>query len=156
MADNESEETPGSSTASHPGQLDLGTLVPAHTDLINPLLLDDSPLDFTGPFMAQEFDYANISEGIDMDLLMLNPEDFPVGITSNDGKLPAAAPSPGCCGAQGDDCRGRRDLRVSVDDANDDCAEALANLAKYPAAITAPFRFPSKHATRRFVSAFFR
>lgn len=169
-ADNESEETPGSSTASHTGQLDLGTLLPAHTDLIDPSLLGDSLLDFTGPFLAQDFDYASISGGIDMDLLMSNSNDFLAGITSNAGKLPAAAsdlsrtqlpdpktsPSPDRRSTQGIDRAACREIRVSVDDAKDDCAEALANLAKYPAEITASFRFPSKHATRRFVSAFFR
>lgn len=170
MADNESGGTPGSSTASHPGQLDLGTLLPAHTDLINPSFLGDSPLDFTGSFMEQEFDYASISEGLDMDLLISNPDDFLVGITGNAGKPPAAAsdlsrtqlpdpktsPSPGRRSTQGTYRGAGREIRVSVDDANNDCAEALANLAKYPAEITASFRFPSKHATRRFVSAFFR
>lgn len=170
MADNESGGTPGSSTASHPGQLDLGTLLPAHTDLINPSFLGDSPLDFTGSFMEQDFDYASISEGLDMDLLISNPDDFLVGITGNAGKLPAAAsdlsrtqlpdpktsPSPGHRSTQGIYRGAGRGIRVSSDDANNDCAEALANLAKYPAEITASFRFPSKHATRRFVSAFFR
>ncbi|KAI7783428.1 hypothetical protein LA080_011989 [Diaporthe eres] len=169
-ADNVSEDTPGNSTASHPGHLDLGTLLPAHTDLIDPSLLGDSPLDFTGPFMAQDFDYAGISESIEIDLLMSNPNDFLVGITNNAGKLPAVAsdltrtqlpdpktsPSPGRRSTQGKDRSACREIRVSVDDANNDCAEALANLAKYPAEITASFRFPSKHATRRFVSAFFR
>lgn len=170
MAGNESGETPESSTASHPGQLDLGTLLPIHTDLINPSFLGDSPLDFTGSFMGQDFDYASISEGIDMDLLISNPDDFLVGITSNAGKLPATAsdlsstqfpdpktsPSPGRLSTQGKDRGTGREIRIRVGDANNDCAEALANLAKYPAEITASFRFPSKHATRRFVSAFFR
>lgn len=169
-ADNESDETPESSTASYPSHLDVGALLPSHMDLVNPSFLGDSPLDLSGPFMAHEFDYASISEGIDLDLWMSNPDDFLVGITSGHGKPPTAAPdlsrarlpntkvspSPAQCGDQGKEHGAEREIKVSVDDANNDCAEALYNLAKYPAEITASFRFPSKHATRRFVSAFFR
>lgn len=164
-ADNYSEETPGSSTTSHPGQVDLSAILPAHADLIDQSLLGHSPLDFTGPFMGQDFDYASISEDIDMDLLMSNPDDFLAGITTNAGKLPAAASdssgtrlpnpranlSPGKCQDRGPG----RDIRASVDDANNEWAEALSNLARYPAEIAASFHFPSKHAARRFVSAFF-
>lgn len=168
---NESEQTPESSTASsHPGLLDLSTLLPAQTDLINPSFLGDVPLDFTGPFMGQDFDYTSISEGIDMDLLMPNPGDFLVGITSNGAKPPGeeshsartrqpdprAGSSPKRREDQGIEHGVGRDITVRVDDVNNDCAEALANFAKYPAEIVAPFRLPSKHATRRFVSAFFR
>lgn len=168
-ADNESEETPESSTTSHTNHLDLGTFLPAHADLVNPSFLGDSPLDFTGPFMSHEFDYASISESIDMDLLMSNPDGVLVGITSKAGKLPASAPdlsetrlpdpsplSPGQFRDHGREPEAGREKKASVNDANNDCAEALSNISKYPAEIIASFRFPSKHATRRFVSAFFR
>lgn len=169
--DNESEVTPESSSASsYPGYVDLSSILPPQTDLIHTSFIGDGPLDFAGPFMGQDVDYSSISEGLDMDLLLSNPDDFLLGITSNGGKLPAGASdsaktplpepragsSPDSCEDQGKDHGAGREIRVRVDDANSDSVEALANFSQYPAEITASFRLPSRHATRRFVSAFFR
>lgn len=155
--------------SSYPGYIDLSSILPLQTDLIHTSFIGDGPLDFTGPFMGQDVDYSSISEGIDIDLLLSNPDDFLLGITSNGGKLPAGASesaktrlpypragsSPDRREDEGKENDASREIRVRVDDANNDCAEALANFAKYPAEVTASFRLPSRHATRRFVSAFF-
>lgn len=168
--DNESEVTPeSSSVSSNPGYIDLSSILPPQTDLIHTSFIGDGPLDFTGPFMGQDVDYSSISEGIDIDLLLSNPDDFLLGITSNGGKPPAeasdsarsrlpdprAGSSPDRREDQGKANGAGQESRVHVDDANNDCAEALANFTKYPAEVTASFRLPSRHATRRFVSAFF-
>lgn len=166
----ESEVTPESSSASsNPGYIDLSSILPPQTDLIHASFIGDGVLDFTGPFMGQDVDYTSIPESIDMDLLLSNPNDFLLGITSNRGKLsagesdsaktrlldPRAGSSPGMSEDQEKEHGAGREIRVRVDDANNDCEEALANFSKYPAEVTASFRLPSKHATRRFVSAFF-
>lgn len=168
----ESGETPGSSaTLSIPGHCDLSTFMPAEMDLVNLSFLGEGPPEYTAPFMGQDFDYSSISEGIDMDLLMSNPDDFLAGNPIDGAKLTARAsdsartrllgPTAGIVSPPGGEDRrnedeGGREIRVRLDDANNDCAIALANFAKYPAEIIAPLRLPSKHATRRFVSAFFR
>lgn len=156
--------------SSDTGHFDLSTFLRAEADLLNPSFLVDGPMDLTGPFIGQDFVYGSIEEGIDMDLLISNHDDFLAGVTSNADKLPAgtsdsartrlpgprAGSSPRRCEDRGSEDEFGREQRVRLDDANNDCAKALENFAKYPAEIVARIRLPSKHATRRFVSAFFR
>lgn len=133
----------------------LDAFLPSQTDMF-PSYLQENPLNFSSAFMEPGLVNPDLSEIIDLNILLSNAHDFLGGMPSNNtSELPALAPElPRLSVPDLGRSQGAADRTLAVDD--DDCATALANIAKYPAHIFASLRFPSKYAMRRFVKAFFQ
>ncbi|KAF4447898.1 Vanillin dehydrogenase [Fusarium albosuccineum] len=130
----------------------LDNFLPSHAELF-PVCLPESPLSFSA-FMEPELVNSNLSDMIDLDILLSNAQEFLGDMPNNNvPELPPSIlepPRPSL-----DQTNNNTTDHNSVADDNN-CASAWANLTKYPVHILASLRFPSKYAVRRFVKAFFK
>ncbi|KAF4995703.1 hypothetical protein FDECE_12732 [Fusarium decemcellulare] len=130
----------------------LDNFLPSHADLF-PVCLPENPLSFSA-FMEPELVNSNLSDMIDLDILLSNAQEFLGDMPNNNvPELPSSVlepPRPSL-----DQTNNNTTDHNSVADDNN-CASAWANLTKYPVHILASLRFPSKYAVRRFVKAFFK